>query len=184
MIDERHIRVAGFGGQGVMMFGQVLAHAATIKNQNALWFPSYGPETRGGTANCQVIISNHQINSPVFKCADDLIVFNYPSLVKFHDDIKDKGIILYNSSLITDAVKSDYASVYGIPINDISVDLDNNQVANMVMIGAYLELTRIFDEETIEKALIKFLGERKSKMIDINLKAIEAGRIYIKEHFE
>ncbi len=183
MLNERHIRVAGFGGQGVMMFGQVLAHAATIENKNALWFPSYGPETRGGTANCQVIISKDHINSPVFKNADDLIIFNYPSLVKFHDDVNQEGIILYNKSLIAEDVKSENASVYGIPINDISVELGNTQVANMVMIGAYLELTHVFDQETIKNALIKFLGERKSQMVDINLRAINAGRSYIKNNF-
>lgn len=178
--NETHIRVAGFGGQGIMMFGQVLAHAATIKNQNALWFPSYGPETRGGTANCQVIISDEQINSPIFKNADHLIVFNHPSVVKFQDLVSDGGLIIYNKSLINEDINHAHANLIGVAANEIALDLGNNQVANMVMMGTYLEITNLFDQETIEKALIKFLGDKKRSMVEINLKAIEAGRNLVK----
>ncbi len=177
---ETHIRVAGFGGQGVMMFGQVLAYAATINDQNALWFPSYGPETRGGTANCQVIISNEKINSPIFNKASHLIVFNHPSLVKFIDKVEDDGLIIYNSSIITEKVSSDKALVYPVEANEIALKLGNVQVANMVMMGAYLKLTNIFDEDIIHQAMIKFLGNKKEKMIEINIKAIEAGMNLIK----
>ncbi len=175
----KNIRVAGFGGQGVMMFGQMLAYSATHDELNGLWFPSYGPETRGGTANCTVIVSSKQINSPVFKNADHLVVFNSPSMEKFKTKIKEKGLIIYNSSLIVDKVESDKALVVGIPINDIATDLGSMQVANMVMLGAYLQLTNLFTQETIEKVLTKFLGERKAHMLEINLKAIASGRQFI-----
>jgi len=181
MHNEKHIRVAGFGGQGVMMFGQILAYAATFKNQNTLWFPSYGPETRGGTANCQVIVSDQDINSPVFNQADYLIVFNHPSLDKFESKMHDEGIIFYNASIIKDEVKHDKVQVYGIPVNDIAIKLGNQQVANMVMLGAFLEVTHMFEQEVIEKALTKFLGIKKEKMIDINLDAISQGRNYMKQ---
>ena len=182
--NDIHIRVAGFGGQGVMMFGQVLAYAATIKSLNALWFPSYGPETRGGTANCQVIVSKDQINSPVFNKANHLIVFNHPSLTKFEDKIEDNGIILYNASLINDVKKHENAQSIGIPVNDIAIELGQAQVANMVMLGAYLELTNLFDDETIKEALVKFLGQRKAHMVDINLDAIKAGHQFIINHIK
>ena len=180
MREATHIRVAGFGGQGVMMFGQILAYGATIEDLNTLWFPSYGPETRGGTANCSVIISEDTIGSPVFQNADHLIAFNAPSFDKFHQNMNDKGLILYNASLMSEQPHEDRLSIIGVPVNDIANQLDNERVSNMVMLGAYLELTHIFNQHTIETALKKFLGNRKSHMLDINLDAIEQGRAFIR----
>jgi 2-oxoglutarate ferredoxin oxidoreductase subunit gamma len=180
-MGAKNIKVAGFGGQGVMMFGQILAYSATKDEINGLWFPSYGPETRGGTANCSVIVSDKQINSPVFKNADHLVAFNLPSLEKFKDHIVKDGLILYNSSLIDGEVKSDQALVIGVPINEIATNLGNDKVANMVMMGAYLELTHLFGDETIEAIIKKFLGERKANLLDVNKKAIEEGRNFIKK---
>jgi 2-oxoglutarate ferredoxin oxidoreductase subunit gamma len=175
------VKVAGFGGQGVMMFGQVLAYSATYDDINGLWFPSYGPETRGGTANCSVIISDKQINSPTFKNSNHLIAFNLPSLEKFRKKVEDKGLIMYNSSLINDQVKEEGRLVVGVPINDIANNLGNEKVANMVMMGAYLELTKMFSDATIEAIIKKFLGERKAHLLDINMKAINQGKEFIKE---
>ena len=180
MNDATNIRVAGFGGQGIMMFGQILAYSATINDKNALWFPSYGPETRGGTANCTVIVSKEVIASPVFQNANHFIAFNLPSLMKFHEKVANKGLILYNSSLIKEEQKMDNVLVIGVPINEIAAKLENEKVINMVMLGAYLELTDLFNQHTVEAALKKFLGNRKSQMLDVNLDAIEQGRQYIK----
>ncbi|MGD9910354.1 MAG: 2-oxoacid:acceptor oxidoreductase family protein [Candidatus Izemoplasmatales bacterium] len=179
MYDTVNIKVAGFGGQGVMLFGQLLAYSATIEDLNGLWFPSYGPETRGGTANCSVIVSKKTINSPVFQKANHLVAFNAPSLDKFKPKMKDGGLVLYNSSLIKDQVISDQAVCIGVPINDIANDLGSMQVANVVMMGAYLELTGLFEESTLIKVLTKLLGERKAHMLDINKEALEKGRQYI-----
>jgi 2-oxoglutarate ferredoxin oxidoreductase subunit gamma len=178
---NHNVKVAGFGGQGVMMFGQVLAYSATYDEINGLWFPSYGPETRGGTANCSVIVSDKQINSPTFKHADHLVAFNLPSLEKFRTKVTDKGLILFNSSLIKDEVKEEGRLCVGVPVNDIANDLGNEKVANMVMMGAYLELTKIFTDKTIEAIIKKFLGERKAHLLDVNMKAIKRGKDYIKE---
>jgi 2-oxoglutarate ferredoxin oxidoreductase subunit gamma len=175
------VKVAGFGGQGVMMFGQVLAYSATYDDINGLWFPSYGPETRGGTANCSVIISDKQINSPTFKNSNHLIAFNLPSLEKFRKKVEDNGLILYNSSLIKDDVKEEGRLVIGVPINDMANDLGNEKVANMVMMGAYLELTKMFSDATIEAIIKKFLGERKAHLLDVNMKAINKGKEFIKD---
>lgn len=178
---NHRVKVAGFGGQGVMMFGQVLAYSATYDDINGLWFPSYGPETRGGTANCSVIISDKQINSPTFKNSDHLVAFNLPSLEKFRDKVADKGLIMYNSSLIDEDVEEEGRLVVGIPANDIANDLGNEKVANMVMMGAYLQLTKIFSDATIEAIIKKFLGERKAHLLDVNMQAINKGKDFIKD---
>jgi 2-oxoglutarate ferredoxin oxidoreductase subunit gamma len=175
------ITLAGFGGQGIMMMGQMLAYAGNDENLNSLWFPSYGPETRGGTANCAVIISPVTINSPVYSKADSLIIMNKPSMQKFSEKIVEGGNLLYNSSLIDGVKPIKNVNMYGIPVNDIAADLGNPKVANMVMLGAFLQLTKLFSEETILKILKKFLGETKISLLEINIKALEAGRKYIME---
>lgn len=178
-MSSEQVTIAGFGGQGVMMIGQMLAYAATEDNLHTLWFPSYGPETRGGTANCSVTISEKEINSPIFSHANTLIALNNPSLVKFASKVKKNGVILYNSSLITEPIKVENATMIGIPINDIAIQLGNPRVANMVMMGAYLETTKLFKEETIIKILKKFMGKDKEHLVDINISALDAGRQYI-----
>ncbi|MDR3163759.1 MAG: 2-oxoacid:acceptor oxidoreductase family protein [Mycoplasmataceae bacterium] len=173
-----NIKVAGFGGQGVMMFGKILSYAAVQDNKQTLWYPSYGPETRGGTANCSVIIADTEIDSPVFKTIDNLIAFNAPSLQKFANDVAHDGFILYNTSLIDK--KDFHVKAYGVPVNDISLKLGLPQAANMVMIGAYLEITKLFDDAIITAIIKHILGERKAKFVPINLEAIAQGRQYIK----
>jgi len=176
------VTIAGFGGQGVMMIGQLLAYCGNESELNSLWFPSYGPETRGGTANCSVTLSEKYINSPVFSKANTLMALNKPSLQRFIDKVEDGGIILYNKSLISDDIKAEGKTVYGIPMNDIAADLGNLKVANMVMMGAYLELTNIFNQDLFTKVLKKFLGTKKENLLEINIEAINLGRKYIQEH--
>ena len=171
--------IAGFGGQGVMLIGQALAYAGADANINSLWYPSYGPETRGGTANCAVILSPNYINSPVFSKADVVMVLNKPSLQKFVNRVSDDGLLLYNSSLITEAPVTK-VKTYGIPINEIASSLGNPRVSNMVMMGALLELTNYFTDEQIINALGKIFGEKKLDLLEINHQAIIAGRIFIK----
>lgn len=183
MNKYERITIAGFGGQGVMMIGQMLAYAGNEAGLNSLWYPSYGPETRGGTANCAVIISSEYINSPVFSKANALIAMNKPSLDRFYQKVQHDGIIIYNSSLITEEIKIDNVKVYGIPANDIALQIGNNKVANTVMLGAYLELTNLFTEELIEKVLKIFLGEGKAALVGVNIEAINAGRKFIQDKF-
>lgn len=170
------IRIAGFGGQGVMLLGQLLAYAATDQSLNSIWVPTYGPETRGGTANCALIISDEQIYSPVFNHSDILIALNEPSYQKFKEKIKPGGKLYYNESLIkTKETLEDIKSI-GVPINDIALSLGKIQVANMVMLGSLLKEEKLFDDETIERVLRKLLGPKKEKMMDVNLKAIQMGK--------
>jgi 2-oxoglutarate ferredoxin oxidoreductase subunit gamma len=178
-MTNEQVTIAGFGGQGVMMIGQMLAYAATDENLHTLWFPSYGPETRGGTANCSVTIADKEINSPIFSHANTLIALNNPSLLKFASKVKKDGVILFNSSLITNPIQVSDVRMIGIPMNDIAMQLGNPRVANMVMMGAYLEISKLFQEETIIKILKKFMDKGKEHLVDINISALDAGRQYI-----
>lgn len=178
MNKAKRITIAGFGGQGVMMLGQILAYAGNEADLNSLWFPSYGPETRGGTANCSVTLSATPINSPVFAKADTLIALNNPSLKKFENRIKENGAIIYNSSIIPPVQAREDVQLYPIPASDIANDLGNMKVVNMVMLGAYLELNPDFSDDLIIQVLGKFL-KGKEHLIDVNIQAIKAGKEYI-----
>jgi 2-oxoglutarate ferredoxin oxidoreductase subunit gamma len=175
----RTIRISGFGGQGVMLTGQLLAYAANKQGLYSLWVPTYGPETRGGTANCSITISDKPIYSPVFRKSDDLIIFNEPSLAKFGDKIKPGGNIFYNSSLIKQDVNPEDIHAYGVPMSELAQSLDKPQVANMVMLGAYLKKTQIFKEEAIIESLKYLLGAKKVAMIPINQTALAIGFEYL-----
>jgi 2-oxoglutarate ferredoxin oxidoreductase subunit gamma len=178
MINEKVI-IAGFGGQGVMLMGQLLSYAATAKELNTLWFPSYGPETRGGTANCSVTISESLVNSPVISTPDSIIIMNKPSLEKFQPKLKKGGNLFLNTTLVKDVKVRDDINVYEINANTIAKDLGNDKVANMVVLGAYLAVTNIFTEdEVLEILKQKFTGD-KAKLIEINKAALEAGRLAI-----
>lgn len=181
MNNTKQITIAGFGGQGVMFLGQMLAYLGNEKEFNSLWYPSYGPETRGGTANCAVTVSNQNINSPVFSKADTLIILNEPSLKKFADKIKEGGTLLYNSSLITEKVEKENVNVYGLPVNELATELGNLQIANMIMLGAYLELNQEYSPELVQKVLINRLGEKRKGLLEINLKAINLGKEYLRK---
>lgn len=178
MVNEKVI-IAGFGGQGVMLMGQLLSYVATNKGINTLWFPSYGPETRGGTANCSVTISQTIVNSPVISTPDSIIIMNKPSLDKFQPKLKKGGNLFLNTSLVKDVKLRDDINVYEINANDIAKKLGNDKVANMVVLGAYIAVTKIFSEdEVIEMLKQKFTGD-KAKLIDINKAALEAGRLAV-----
>ena len=178
--NVERVTVAGFGGQGVMVIGQMIAYLANEANYNTLWFPSYGPETRGGTANCSVLVSAPQINSPVFSKAETVIAMNGPSLEKFLPTVKENGNLLYNSSLIERSFEGVKANIIGIPVNDMAAELGNVRVANTIMLGAYLEVCGFFSDEVVEKIINKFFA-KKSSLIPLNMKAIEAGRKFVRD---
>lgn len=181
MSSTTTIRVAGFGGQGVMLFGQLLSYAATAANLNTIWYPSYGPETRGGTANCSVVISKETINSPVFRHANHLVLFNTPSLDKFKDDVTPGGLIVYNSSLIDAFTPPSGVTAVGVPINDIAAQLGNPKVINMVLLGAYLELTKMFTNDDIIQRIRYLWGESKAHLIAINEAALSEGMNHVRQ---
>jgi 2-oxoglutarate ferredoxin oxidoreductase subunit gamma len=175
MLNEKVI-CAGFGGQGVMLMGQLISYAGMIEGKEVSWLPSYGPEMRGGTANCAVMVSDKPIGSPVITDnATTAIIMNLPSLDKFEADVVAGGNLLINSSLIEKKATRDDLKVYYVPANEIASDIGNLKTANMVMLGAYLELTKAVDIESVLSALKKTLGESKAHLIDINREAIKKG---------
>ena len=179
MIDEKVI-IAGFGGQGVMLMGQLLSYVATKKDINTLWFPSYGPETRGGTANCSVTISEEPVRSPVISTPDSLIIMNKPSLAKFQPKLKKGGNLLINASLVKDVEIRDDVNVIPVKANDLALEIGNLKVANMVMLGAYLKAANLFtNDDIIDIMKQKFTGA-KAKLIDINKEALDCGRDIVK----
>ncbi len=175
MIGEKVI-IAGFGGQGVMLMGQLLSYTATANELNTLWFPSYGPETRGGTANCSITISETSVNSPVISTPDSIIIMNLPSLDKFQPKLKKGGHLFLNTSLVKDVVLRKDVNVHEVAANDIAFKLGNSRVANMVMLGAYLEVTKLFGTEEVLNVLKKKFTGSKAGLIEINRLALEEGR--------
>jgi len=177
---EQQIIIAGFGGQGILSMGQILAYAGLLEGKNASWLPSYGPEMRGGTANCNVVISDELVSSPIVKEADTVIVMNLPSLEKFEKNVAAGGNLLINSSLINENASRENVKVHRIPANDIADELGNAKVANMVMLGAYVELSNIVTKQSIIKSLEKVLGSPKEDLIQINEKALSRGAESVK----
>lgn len=180
MLNERII-CAGFGGQGVMLIGQLLTYAGMLENKEVSWLPSYGPEMRGGTANCSVMISERPIGSPVITDdATSAIIMNLPSLDKFEQDVQKDGIIIINSSLIEKKASRADLKAYYVPANEIANEIGNSKVANMVMLGAYLELTKSVSMESVMTALKKIFGESKSHLMPINETAMKRGADAVK----
>lgn len=173
--------MAGFGGQGVMSIGQMLTYSGMKEEKQVSWLPSYGPEMRGGTANCHVIVSDNMVASPIVTEATSVIAMNLPSLDKFEDAVVENGLLLINSSLIEKKATRDDIQVYYIPANDIANELGNLKIANMVMLGALLELTKIVTVDSVIEGLKKVLGEGKAHLIDINKEALAKGAASVKQ---
>ena len=149
-IEEARYKVAGFGGQGVLLLGLVLAQAGMLARRQVSWIPSYGPEMRGGTANCSVTISDEEIGSPLIEHPTALVAMNGPSLEKFGDDVAPGGTIFYNSSMIDKApTRGDVTSI-PVPANEIADRLGNPRVANMVMLGAMLASGCVLSKEAVD----------------------------------
>ena len=173
MMEE--VIVAGFGGQGVLSIGKLLAYSGMFEGLNVSWFPSYGPEMRGGTANCNVVISDQLVGSPVISEADTLIAMNGPSLDKFEEHVKPGGIVLVNSNLVERKVKRTDVKVYYFPVNDEAIGLGNVRVANMIMLGIYSKVKGFPRKDSILKSFLKVFGESKKDLLPLNEKAVERG---------
>jgi 2-oxoglutarate ferredoxin oxidoreductase subunit gamma len=173
-MQERDI-FAGFGGQGVLLMGQLLAYAAMIEGYQVAWLPSYGPEMRGGTANCSVTISDNQVASPIVDRPDALVVMNRPSLDKFEPTVQTGGRIFINSSIIDRRAERDDVETYYVPCSEIALELGDPRVSNIAMLGAYLAITHCVKVESILEALRHKLGEKKAHLIPINREALEKG---------
>ncbi|MBN2322929.1 MAG: 2-oxoacid:acceptor oxidoreductase family protein [Spirochaetes bacterium] len=172
--------IAGFGGQGVILAGKLLAYTGMVEGKNVSHIPSYGVEMRGGTANCAVIISDQEIASPLVVHPTSLIVLNKPSLLKFEDSVTPSGRILVNESLIDREVKRKDVVVLYVPANKIAEEAGNGRSSNMVMIGAWLAVTGLFSQKTIKESLPRVVSKRNLRYNEINERAIDMGYEYAK----
>lgn len=171
---ENKIIMAGFGGQGVLSIGKFLAYAGMEENLEVTWMPSYGPEMRGGTANCSVVMSDRPVGSPVIATADCLIVMNKPSVAKFIGMVKKDGVVLVNSSLIEDKIERTDVKVYYIPANELAHKAGSDRSANVTMFGACVAATKAIAKESALKVINKQFG-KKPAVLESALKAFEAG---------
>lgn len=176
---ETRIVIGGFGGQGILFLGRILAYAGMLENKEVTWFPSYGAEVRGGTANCTVILSDELIGSPVVANPDILIVMNEASLIKFLPRLKQNGLFLFDSSLIKGPrLRTDIENV-SVPATEISNTISNTKSANMVLLGAFIAKTGILNDASVFEALENSRPDGKKRGINGNKKAISEGRQYI-----
>jgi 2-oxoglutarate ferredoxin oxidoreductase subunit gamma len=176
---EKSLIAAGFGGQGLMVLGQLVAYTGITEGRNVSWIPSYGPEMRGGTANCCVIVSDDEIGAPVVSEADVIVVMNQPSFDKFKDSVKTNGILLYNSDLIKPGETRPDIKVTAVPANSIAVEAGSDKVANIVMLGALVEVSGIVGDKACVEMIKEKLGKKKPEFLPMNMTAYEKGKALI-----
>ncbi len=169
------VMIAGFGGQGVLVAGKLLAHAGMLEGKQVTWFPSYGAEIRGGTANCTVIISSTDIGSPVVQHPSTMLILNEASFQKFETVIGQGGIIFLNTSLVKAQFKRSDIKYIKIPANDIAEELGDIRISNMVMLGAFLKKTGVVAMDSVLTALKQVLPPRRHLLIPLNESALKRG---------
>jgi 2-oxoglutarate ferredoxin oxidoreductase subunit gamma len=172
---QTEVIVAGFGGQGVLFTGQLLSYAAMDEGKDVTWIPSYGPEMRGGTANCTVVIADEEIGSPLVRNPKAVIAMNLPSLDKYEPVVQAGGLLIINGSMVNRVVtRTDIRSVV-VPANEIAEELGDRKLTNMVLMGALLGNLDVLPLEALKKALKEHLPERHHKLLPLNYQALEKG---------
>jgi len=166
---------SGFGGQGALFAGQLLAYTGIAEDLHVTWIPSYGPEMRGGTANCTVIVSEEEIGAPVVRNPSAAVVLNLPSMEKYEPLVKPDGLLIVNESLINITSKRDDIRVITIPASDIATEMGNPRMANLILLGAFIEATGIVPLGTIKQELEKHLSERHRQWLGPNKEALDKG---------
>jgi len=180
-MTRRDIIVAGFGGQGIALTGQLIAAAATSEGRNAVWTPAHGPEMRGGESNCTVVVADAPIGSPVVARPDTAIVMDRPSLAKLQGEVSAGGLMMINSSLVASRPRRKNLRVHQVPANHLAEELGDTRVANIVMLGAFIEVDHLVSPESVKRALRQLLPERRHQMLALNERALERGMRYIRE---
>lgn len=170
---------SGFGGQGVLMMGYVLAWAGMHEDKHVTFLPAYGAEVRGGTANCTVVVSDQEIASPVASFPEFVVAMNYPSMVKYENMVKSDGILFLNSDLISESPRRDDIKVVRVPANSLAHEMGNDRALNMVMLGAMVAVTGVVSQEALEKAVESVLEGKKKRLIDVNQEALVKGAQFI-----
>ncbi len=178
---NEEIIIAGFGGQGVLSMGKILAYAGVLEGKEVSWMPSYGPEMRGGTANVTVIISDEAVSSPVLHEFDTAIILNQQSMTKFESAVKSGGVLIYDPNGITAPPTRTDITIYTIAAADESLKLGNSRVFNTMILGGFIKVKPIVSDQSIYMALKKSLPERLHKLLDINMQAVEHGANIIVE---
>lgn len=177
-MSNRNLLFSGFGGQGILFTGKFIAYKSLLEDKNVSWLPSYGPEMRGGTASCSVIVGDEPVGSPIVSKPDVLVAMNLPSLDRFENSVKSGGMIFADSSLIDRKVKRDDVTVYYIPATGLASENDIPTLANMIIAGKVMKVFDEFDENMVETTLKKIISKRKADLFDYNLKAIKIGVNY------
>ena len=172
---KKEIIISGFGGQGVLSMGKILAYSGLMEDKEVTWMPAYGPEQRGGTANVTVIVSDERISSPILSKYDIAIVLNQPSLEKFEPKLKPGGILIYDGYGIINPPTRKDITVYRIDAMDKAAEMKNGKVFNMIVLGGLLKVAPVVSSRGVEKALHKTLPERHHALIPLNMQAIEEG---------
>ena len=167
------ILIAGFGGQGILFTGKMIAQTALNESKEVSWLPSYGPEMRGGTANCTVVVSDKTVSCPLIYEADSVVAMNLPSMLKFESIIKPGGALFINSSLISQKPTRTDIKIYEVPIKEISDELGNSRVANMVMLGAFIRHINVLNPDSVKQVIRESLGAKKAELLDLNLRAFD-----------
>ena len=178
---QTEIVIAGFGGQGILFAGRVLAYAAMDAGKEVTWIPSYGPEMRGGTANCTVIISDEEIGSPLVRNPRCAIAMNLPSLDKYEEAVVKCGLLIVNASLVNRPVKRRDIQSIPIPANEIAESLGDRRLINIVVIGAMLARLPVLEIDGIAQVLKEHIPERHMKLLPLNLQALEAGANFVRK---
>ena len=177
-MSTTQILIAGFGGQGILFSGKFLAYKGLMEDKNVSWLPSYGPEMRGGTASCSVIISDSPVGSPIVSVPDVLVAMNLPSLDKYEDAVAPGGTIFVESSLIERKVKRTDVNVVYIPATKLASENKIDTLANMIMTGKLLETLGMYTDEGVRAALGKVVSAKRADMLEVNVGALELGKNY------
>ena len=175
MSRELQIVLAGFGGQGVLFAGKVIAYAGLVEDRQLSWLPSYGPEMRGGTANCSVTLSDDAIGSPLVTAPNALVAMNQPSFDKFIDEVVEGGVVVVDSAMVGDVAKREGVDVVSIPATEIAEEAGLKGLANIVLVGRLWAETRFCDRESLDAAIDKCVPARKATMVAKNKQALELG---------
>jgi len=178
---KKEIIISGFGGQGVLSMGKILAYSGLMEDKEVTWMPAYGPEQRGGTANVTVIVSDDRISSPILSKYDVAIVLNQPSLEKFEPKLKPGGILIYDSYGIINPPTRKDITVYCVDAMDKAAEMKNGKIFNMIVLGGMLKECPVVGLGGVEKALKKTLPERHHELIPLNMEALEEGGKIIRE---
>lgn len=172
---HEEVIISGFGGQGVLFAGQLLSYAGMKEGKHVTWLPSYGPEIRGGTARCTVIVSDEEIGSPLTDSPTAAIVMNLPSMEMFEPRVSPEGLLVINSSMVPRSPSRDDITTLRVPANDIAEELGNRRLANMVVLGALLEATGVVSLDSAIAALEESLPERHRHLLELNKEALRRG---------